>query len=352
MSRGDQIEAKEFFEPSGMLRHLNGSPSHSAALNRFALERLNALRMKFEKDGLFKISHARVIGELIICFGISLCSFVFYDKAPALFIVIQSIVCIHVVWWIHDAGHQAYFFSKTTSRLACETLGQIFLGMPQMEYHFDIHRKHHRDTNHIFEDPALQTGPVTWHPLQREQESKVMRTLRPFVWLGIILPLTWPIMTLNCLWLLIVKKRFLRMMLTVGRWFCFFWLFRDKMPLLLIPPLVAGFVLGLSASLNHFHMPIWTGTQPWMKRVFESTQNINPESKLLGWLMGGLNCHVEHHLFPRMPSRHLANSSSEVRALARELGHPYHTHGLIRSFQLLWQKLRERRDSQNFEVAK
>lgn len=312
--------------------------------NRSAFQHLNTLRFHLEKEGLFRISPLRVFSELILCLAAFCLSFSYYSQFPVIAVVAQIIACIHIVWWIHDAGHQAYFESKSLSQFVCEVAGQIFLGMPQLEYHFGIHRQHHRDTNIIHKDPALQTGPVTWHHAQREHESKTVARLRPLIWLMVVLPLTWPIMTFNFARLLFVEKNFFRLSITIGRWILFLFLFKDRIPLLIIPPLVAGFVLGLSASLNHFHMPIWNCQIPWLNRVFLSTQNISPESKFLGWLMGGLNCHVEHHLFPRMPSYQLAKASVHVRAFARELKLPYHTHGLVPSFHLLLRKLKEEND--------
>ncbi|MEI8024760.1 MAG: fatty acid desaturase [Pseudomonadota bacterium] len=310
--------------------------------NHEGLLQLNALRQKFEEDGLFHVSRVWVCSEILICLALHLLCFFYYRQYTALSVMLDTIVCIHVVWWIHDAGHEAYFKTQKIAQFAAESMGIIFLGMPQLEYHFDIHRRHHRKTNLLKQDPALDTGPVTWHPAQRKYESKLIAMLRPVLWLGVILPFTWPILTVQCTWILMKRKSWLRLLIIALRWALFVVLFKEKLLLLIIPPLVTGFVLGLSASLNHFHMPIWQTEKPWLSRVFMSTQNIQPQSRFLGWLMGGLNCHVEHHLFPNMPSRHLHKASISVEQLAQRLRLPYHANGLLPSFNLLLKKLNEK----------
>ncbi|MEY3902291.1 MAG: hypothetical protein RL189_1597 [Pseudomonadota bacterium] len=316
----------------------NGVKSPSERLDHRSL---NQLRLVLEREGLFEVSSRRLILEPLVCILAFVWCYFAYPQFPLLALAVQIVACIHMVWWIHDAGHHSFFKSETFSKFSCEVLGQIFLGMPQVEYHFEIHRQHHRQANLIHKDPALQTGPVTWHAVQREREPQWMARVRPMIWLLIVLPLTWPIMTLNCTRLLFVNRKYLRLMLTLGRWCLFGIVFFDRLPLLLIPPLVAGFVLGLSASLNHFHMPIWTTQASWLSRVFLSTQNVCPENRFLGWLMGGLNCHVEHHLFPRMPSHHLARASIHVKSFATQLNLPYQSQGLCASLQALFNKLRE-----------
>ena len=309
--------------------------------NHEGLSQLVALRQKFEEDGLFRISRVWICAEIIVCLLAHVLCFFLFREFGALAVLLDTIVCIHVVWWIHDAGHEAYFETKKVAQFAAESMGIIFLGMPQLEYHFDIHRQHHRKTNILNRDPALNTGPVTWDPAQRKYESTFRASLRPFLWLGVILPLTWPILTLQCTWILVERQNWLRLSVVALRWCLFVALFKENSFLLLIPPLVTGFVLGLSASLNHFHMPIWHAEKPWLSRVFMSTQNIQPQSRLLGWLMGGLNCHVEHHLFPNMPSRHLRKAAPYVEQLAHSTRHPYHANGLLPSFRLLLKKLNE-----------
>ena len=57
------------------------------------------------------------------------------------------------------------------------------------------------------------------------------------------------------------------------------------------------------------------------------TVNFSPGNRILTWLIGGLNYHKEHHLFPLICHVNYVGMSEIVEATCREFGVPYHTHG-------------------------
>lgn len=58
----------------------------------------------------------------------------------------------------------------------------------------------------------------------------------------------------------------------------------------------------------------------------ETTANFAPKSRILYWLVGGLNYQVEHHLFPNICHVHYKKLSKIVRETAEEFNVPYNTH--------------------------
>ncbi len=58
----------------------------------------------------------------------------------------------------------------------------------------------------------------------------------------------------------------------------------------------------------------------------ETTANFAPKSRILNWLVGGLNYQVEHHLFPNICHVHYKKISKIVKATAEEFNVPYNTH--------------------------
>lgn len=58
----------------------------------------------------------------------------------------------------------------------------------------------------------------------------------------------------------------------------------------------------------------------------ETTANFAPRSRILYWLIGGLNYQVEHHLFPNVCHVHYKKISKIVRETAKEFDVPYHSH--------------------------
>jgi len=55
----------------------------------------------------------------------------------------------------------------------------------------------------------------------------------------------------------------------------------------------------------------------------KSTVNYAPESKIILFLCGGVNLHIEHHLFPHIPYRELPNVRKIVKQTCKEYSIPY-----------------------------
>ena len=56
------------------------------------------------------------------------------------------------------------------------------------------------------------------------------------------------------------------------------------------------------------------------------TSNYCPENKIITWYTGGLNYHIEHHLFPNISSVHYPNLSKLVKNHCKNLDIPYKTY--------------------------
>lgn len=64
----------------------------------------------------------------------------------------------------------------------------------------------------------------------------------------------------------------------------------------------------------------------WMIHQIHTTVDFARRSRLLCWLLGGLNFQVEHHLFPRICHIHYPEISRIVEATCREFGVRYNEH--------------------------
>lgn len=73
----------------------------------------------------------------------------------------------------------------------------------------------------------------------------------------------------------------------------------------------------------------------FIKHQLETTSNFATKNKLVGFLFGGLNFQIEHHLFPHICHAHLKDISHVVKKTALEFGVPYHENvsffGAVRS---------------------
>lgn len=62
----------------------------------------------------------------------------------------------------------------------------------------------------------------------------------------------------------------------------------------------------------------------FIKHQMHTTSNFAMNSRLVGFLFGGLNFQIEHHLFPHVCHMHLSAIAPIVRATAQEYSIPYH----------------------------
>ena len=64
----------------------------------------------------------------------------------------------------------------------------------------------------------------------------------------------------------------------------------------------------------------------WIQHIFATTADYATENPLVGWLVGGLNHHIVHHLCPFVCHTHYAPLTRIVRQTAEEYGVPYRQH--------------------------
>jgi linoleoyl-CoA desaturase len=94
---------------------------------------------------------------------------------------------------------------------------------------------------------------------------------------------------------------------------------------------IVTFVTGLSISVvfqlahvveeTQFHSPHGQGEparQEWAIHQIISTANFATGSRMLHWLLGGLNFQIEHHLFPRISHIHYPQVSRLVKEACRQ----------------------------------
>ena len=64
----------------------------------------------------------------------------------------------------------------------------------------------------------------------------------------------------------------------------------------------------------------------WIHHIFATTADYATETPLVGWLVGGLNHHIVHHLCPFVCHTHYAPLTRIVKQTAEEYGIPYRQH--------------------------
>lgn len=68
----------------------------------------------------------------------------------------------------------------------------------------------------------------------------------------------------------------------------------------------------------------------WAIHEVRTTADFAPRNRVIGWLVGGLNFQIEHHLFPTISHVHYPALSKIVRQQCELFGLPYHYYPTMR----------------------
>ncbi|HXM82574.1 MAG TPA: acyl-CoA desaturase [Burkholderiales bacterium] len=256
----------------------------------------------------------------------------------ALAIVALAFISVHAGFIAHEACHGAI----TRDRRVAALVGQVFntlLTALCYSYFCHIHRLHHPHCNERARDPDMQSGVFSMYEQSAHSKSGLGRLVSRHQAI-----LIWVLVWLQGFTLKIDSLQHLRrnprttrvdqavVLLHFALWF--------------VPPVV---LLGLGdALLNYALMTLLIG--PYLGTIFLvnhiGTRVIEPDesisfflheisvtrnlgaSRLHDFLFGGLNNHIEHHLFPSMPTAHLRSA----RRITREF---CHRHGIAYS-EMSW----------------
>ena len=100
----------------------------------------------------------------------------------------------------------------------------------------------------------------------------------------------------------------------------------------LVMTMFAGFVLSivfqLAHTVEHTEFPIALQPENRLPDEFaahqiQTTANFATKSKVISWLVGGLNFQIEHHLFPRISHIHYPAISKIIRDTCAQFEIPY-----------------------------
>ncbi len=95
-----------------------------------------------------------------------------------------------------------------------------------------------------------------------------------------------------------------------------------------------GFYLGASFLPNHVGMPTVADDDDrgFLRRQVQSSRNLSGPA-FVGFLFGGLDSQIEHHLFPTMPRGNLRRARVVVRAFCAERDIPYAEESLVHAYR-------------------
>ena len=244
----------------------------------------------------------------------------------------------------HDSGHRQIFHSAFRNDLVMLLAGLI-TGMTPSWWQ-DKHNAHHRNTNHLGLDGDIE---VSVFAFTEEQAMETRWPLRLLVKYQAYL--FYPMLLLTSLSLLggglayLVRRKRVRyplaeatvviagIALYLGILFAFLPPWQAAL-FIVVHRALAGLHMGSVFAPNHKGMPvIEPGTKlDYLRQQVLTARDVIP-NPVIDFAYGGLNCQIEHHLFPNMPRNRLKMARRVVKAFCAERGIPYHETGFWRSHQ-------------------
>lgn len=260
--------------------------------------------------------------------------------------VLLGVTSTQVGFLGHDAGHRQIFKSRRANRLFGLFVGNGMIGL-SFGWWVPKHDAHHSYPNEIDRDPDIGVGLLGAPPANGRAGGP--RSLAR--WLARRqAELFFPLMLLRSTGLYLsgmhdVIRRRNRAALIEGIVLAvhgvlylaaIFWVLPpvEAVAFIGVHQAVFSLYLGCSFAPNHKGMPLVDASHEmsFAQRQVITSRNI-VGGRFTGFVFGGLNYQIEHHLFPTMPRPNLARAQNLIRAFCVENGLAYCEDSPIGSFR-------------------
>jgi len=244
----------------------------------------------------------------------------------------------------HDAGHRQLFRSRRANDLVGLAHANLLVGV-SFEWWVGKHNRHHSNPNHEDLDPDISITALAFTPDQASSKHGLVRLVARYQgWLF------FPLLLLEAAHLHLASAKAiwrggsgranlvegLLLVAHLGVYLSVLWLVlspAQALAFIVVHQGLLGLYLGCSFAPNHKGMPTLTEADEldFVRRQVLTSRNVRG-SRLVDWLLGGLNYQIEHHLFPNMPRPNLRRAQPLVRAFCVHHGLAYTEASLVGSY--------------------
>ena len=321
-------------------------------------EDFQQFRRSLEDRGFFKPSHSHVvyrIVELCLLYGISVLA-IRYNIGLA--ILLFGFFGGKCGWLQHEAGHNSLTGNiKIDKRIQNVIMGfGLFVDGSMWN---NMHNKHHTTPQKIGHDIDLDTAPLVAFYNDALINKRYYFSGPIKIWLKYqkytFLPITSGVLVMLFWVLYLHPRKIIRdknvaqaMLVILGHIsrVSFFMKFGGVGTYYgVLYHFLALWVTGLYLfghfSLSHTFTPVvqMNENPNWIRYAVEHTVDIEPENKMVGWIMGYLNNQVIHHLFPSMPQYRGPEVGKELVVFCKKWYIKYRQVGYIEAWKLMFQHL-------------
>jgi fatty acid desaturase len=234
----------------------------------------------------------------------------------------------------HDAGHRQIFRSRRANNLVGLVHANLLVGI-SFGWWVGKHDRHHSNPNHEELDPDIDIPALAFTAGQARDKRGLARVVARYQAF-----LFFPLLLLEAAQLHVASAKAIvrdpgratvvEALLLVLHFVAYVTaLFLVLSPLqaavfVLVQQGLFGLYLGCSFAPNHKGMPTLTEADEldFLRTQVLTSRNVRG-SRLVDFLLGGLNYQIEHHLFPNMPRPNLRRAQPLVRAFCSQHDLPY-----------------------------
>jgi fatty acid desaturase len=243
----------------------------------------------------------------------------------------------------HDAGHRQIFRSRPANDLVGLLHANLGVGV-SFDWWVGKHNAHHSNPNHEDLDPDISITALAFTADQASAKSGLVRVLaRHQAWLF------FPLLLLEAAHLHLASGKailggrgrantvegLLLVAHLAGYLAALVWVLSplQAVAFVVVQQGLFGLYLGCSFAPNHKGMATLTEADQldFVRRQVLTSRNV-AGSRLVDWLLGGLNYQIEHHLFPNMPRPNLRRAQPLIRTFCQQHGLPYTEASLVGSY--------------------
>jgi fatty acid desaturase len=229
----------------------------------------------------------------------------------------------------HDAGHRQIFRSRRANDLVGLVHANLLLGV-SFDWWVAKHNRHHSNPNHEDLDPDISIAALAFTADQAKSKHGLVRLIARYQGF-----LFFPLLLLEAAHLHLASIKAIvagreRPGTVEGLLLLVHVAAYTAAVVLVLTPLQAvafvvvqqglfGLYLGCSFAPNHKGMPTLSDEEEldFLRRQVLTSRNVRG-SRLVDFLLGGLNYQIEHHLFPNMPRPNLRHAQPLIRGFCQE----------------------------------
>ena len=243
----------------------------------------------------------------------------------------------------HDAGHQQICSSTRGNDLISLMVG-FLMGLVPSWWNDKHNQRHHRNPNRIGEDADIDVSVLSFIEASSLGKTGLLRLMvkyQAFLFVPILILSSVSFVFAGIHYVVTggkVKYPVMEPLLVVAHLAAYFGLlFTMLEPLqailfIIVHQAVEGIYMGSVFAPNHKGMPVLEQDDEmgFLRQQVTTSRNVKSHP-ITDFIYGGLNCQIEHHLFPNMPRNNLRKAQKIVREFCRDRSIPYHETSVMQS---------------------